>query len=245
VLPVWQGPFSQYVPGQSAVGKLSIVVPPMAQSMQAWEVSPGDVRHLKTERVVGGTKVTLFDFGLTSAIVFTSNTEVVAASRSRPRRRNWRPMARDMAAYELEKVSKIEDQLERQGHTLPDSRSLIEDAQRRLKLSKRQWENQPSLSLSRGTEGAAAPAHSDAGTVEKAVRGMTRPSPAPTRRLLYTAAPLAAHGPGAARDGRQERAARGDFESVSPRPEDAWRPESPPAWTRLRSRSSVRTSGSP
>src|SRR5260370_13922673 len=189
VLPVWQGPFSQYVPGQSAVGKLSIVVPPMAQSMQAWEVSPGDVRHLKTERVVGGTKVTLFDFGLTSAIVFTSNTEVVDRfhEQAKGRRQLAAQWAHDMAAYELEKVSKIEDQLERQGHTLPDAKRLVEDAQRRLKSSRRLWENRAFPEAYLEAQRALRPVRIlMRAQWEKAVRGMDSPVASPYAASFYT-----------------------------------------------------------
>src|SRR5262249_29988998 len=59
VLPVYVGPGAQYVPGQGAAGKLSMTVPQIPQSMQAWDVSPGEVRSLTPERVPGGTKVTL------------------------------------------------------------------------------------------------------------------------------------------------------------------------------------------
>src|SRR5205807_112587 len=95
------------------------------------------------ERVVGGTKVTLFDFGLTAGIVFTSSTELVARfqEQAKGRRQLAAQWSHDMAAYELEKVAKIEDELERQGHTLPDARMLLADAQSRLTASKRQWEN--------------------------------------------------------------------------------------------------------
>ncbi len=78
VLPVWEGPFSQLVPGQAAVSQLYVYAPPLPSSMQAWEISAADVRHLQTDRVAGSTKITLPEFGLTAAIVFTANTELIA-----------------------------------------------------------------------------------------------------------------------------------------------------------------------
>ncbi len=77
VIPIWQGKGGQFVPGQAAVPKLSLVIPQVPQSSQAWEVTPADVRGLKCERVTGGTKITIPEFGLTSTIVFTSDTNVV------------------------------------------------------------------------------------------------------------------------------------------------------------------------
>ena len=58
VLPIWLGKGSQYVPGQAAVAKLTMVVPHIPQTMQAWDVHPADIHNLRCERVVGGTKVT-------------------------------------------------------------------------------------------------------------------------------------------------------------------------------------------
>jgi hypothetical protein len=48
VLPIWVGRGAQYVPGQAAQANLVLVVPGVPPSAQAWEVSPGAVRSLKT-----------------------------------------------------------------------------------------------------------------------------------------------------------------------------------------------------
>src|SRR5262249_38155153 len=73
VLPIWVGKGAQLVPGQSAVANLSIPVPQVPDGTQAWEVSPASVHCLHQERVIGGTKITVPEFGLTTAIVFTSD----------------------------------------------------------------------------------------------------------------------------------------------------------------------------
>jgi hypothetical protein len=231
VLPMWQGPFSQYVPGQSAVGKLSVTVPAMAQSMQAWEVSPADVRHLKIERVVGGTKVTLLDFGLTGAIVFTSNTELVARfqEQAKGRRKLASEWARDLAAYELDKVVAIQDQLERQGHTLPDARNLVEDAKRRLTLSTQAWEKRAFPEAYRNAQQALRPMRIlMRAQWEKAVRGMDSPVASPYAASFFT---LPRHWPFMDQVRRSTAAKNvlpgGDFEAVSQQPEEAWHPEIP------------------
>jgi hypothetical protein len=231
VLPMWQGRFSQYVPGQAAVGRLSVTVPPMAQSMQAWEVSPADVRHLKAERVVGGTKVTLLDFGLTGAIVFTSNTELVARfqEQAKGRRKLASEWAYDLAAYELDKMQVIQDQLERQGHTLPDARSLIEDAKRRLVLSRQAWEKRAFPEAYRKAQEALRPVRILMREQwEKAVRGMDSPVASPYAASFFT---LPRHWQLMDQVRRTTPAKNvlpgGDFESAAQRPEDAWHPESP------------------
>lgn len=143
VIPIWQGKGAQFVPGQAAVAGLSVVVPQVPQSMQAWEVLPGDVRALKVQRVVGGTKVTLPEFGLTTALVFTSDNDTVIRFQhlSRNRRERAAQWTYDMAAYEMDKILKVEAELERMGHTLPDGQGLIQDAHKRLAHAKQLWES--------------------------------------------------------------------------------------------------------
>lgn len=143
VLPIWQGKGAQFVPGQSAVHKLTMTVPQVPQSMQCWEVTPGEVRGIKAERVPGGTKVTIPEFGLTTALVFTSDTPQVVRFQemSRVRRQQAAQWTYDMALYELEKVVAVERQLEQQSHTIPDAAALINDAQTRLQTAKRLWDN--------------------------------------------------------------------------------------------------------
>ena len=47
VLPMWLGSSAQFVPGQAAVAKLSMVVPQVPPCYQVWEVTPGEVRSIK------------------------------------------------------------------------------------------------------------------------------------------------------------------------------------------------------
>jgi hypothetical protein len=228
---MWQGPFSQYVPGQATVGKLSVTVPPMSQSTQAWEISPADVRHLKTERVVAGSKVTLLNFGLTGAIVFTSNTDLVARfqEQAKGRRKLAAEWAYDQAAYELDKVVAIQDQLERQGHTLPDARSLIDDAKQRLSLSRQASEKRAFPEAYRKAQESLRPVRILMREQwEKAVRGMDSPVASPYAASFFT---LPRHWPFMDQVHRATPGKNvlpgGDFESVAQKPEEAWHPESP------------------
>src|SRR5262249_3355854 len=121
----------------------NMTVPQVPQSMQAWEVTPADVRGIRGERVVGGTKITVPEFGLTAAIVFTSDTNVIVRfqEQARSRRQQAAQWAYDMAAYEREKVAKVQEQLEKLGHTLPDATQLLNDADNRIKTTKTLWDN--------------------------------------------------------------------------------------------------------
>ena len=147
VLPIWQGTGSQFVPGQAAESKLRIVVPRVPQSYRAWEVTPAELRGLHTDRALGGTRVTIPEFGLTAAIVFTSDftSENSIVGRFQTQARAYRQQAAqwsfDMAQVEMKKALAIELQLEKQGHTLPDGKQLLEDAQQRLDAARRFWDN--------------------------------------------------------------------------------------------------------
>src|SRR5206468_1503440 len=84
VLPIWLGQGAQFVPGQLTAPKLTIVVPATPLGTQPWQITPAEVRSLEQERVVGGTKVTIPEFSLTSAILFTADnspTGVLSTSR--------------------------------------------------------------------------------------------------------------------------------------------------------------------
>lgn len=144
VLPMWLGVGAQFVPGQSAMVKLTLTVPQVPDGTIAWEVSPGDVRSLVSQRVPGGVKVTVPEFGLTTAIVFTAdNSPTGLLVRLQDQARRMSKMAaqwsHDLAAAEIAKVLPVEAELERAGHTLPDAKQLQDDARARLKRAEDAW----------------------------------------------------------------------------------------------------------
>ena len=68
----------QFVPAQEAAAKLTLTVPSVGPSFQCWEVTPGEVRSLKEKPGGGGgMEITLPEFGLTTAIVFTSDIKLI------------------------------------------------------------------------------------------------------------------------------------------------------------------------
>jgi hypothetical protein len=235
VLPVWEGPFSQFVPGQAALSKLYVKAPPMPHSMQAWEVTPADVRHLKTERVVDETKVTVPEFGLSTAIVFTSSTELVARfqEQAKGRRQLAAQWAHDMAAYEMDKVLKVQDQLNQLKQAVPDAPQLIANAQQRLKLSRQLWESRAFAEAYQEAQRALRPLRIlMRAQWEKAVRGMDSPVVSPYTASYFTLPRhwqfVAQVQPATASWGKNVLPG-GDFETPpqAPRPEDTWRLHDP------------------
>jgi hypothetical protein len=146
VLPIWLGQGAQFVPGQSTTAKLTIVVPETPLGTQPWQITPVEVRSLEQERVVGGTKVTIPEFSLTTAILFTADNSptgvlVYFQDRVRHQREMAAQWARDLAQVELEKVSRINEQLETVGHPLPDGPELIRSARSYYQRCLQYWEN--------------------------------------------------------------------------------------------------------
>jgi hypothetical protein len=137
VLPIWLGTGSQYVPGQGAAGQLDITVPQVPDTAQAWEVSPGGIRAYKSQRILGGTKVSLHNFSLTGAIVFTSDlgpTGLVVRLQEQQRgmgkiAAQW---AQDQATEELAKVEQVQAELEKVGHNLSDAAGIVKRARQAL-----------------------------------------------------------------------------------------------------------------
>ncbi|HVS37479.1 MAG TPA: hypothetical protein VMS17_18090 [Gemmataceae bacterium] len=131
VLPMWIGGGSQYVPGQDAVPELSVSVPMIPPSWGAWQISPAQVRSLKTERVTGATRVSLHDFSLTAAVVFTGDLGGMVVQFQKEQRKTaptaaqW---AHDQAAEELAKAEKVNAELEQEGRRLPDGAKLLQKA---------------------------------------------------------------------------------------------------------------------
>jgi hypothetical protein len=167
VLPIWLGTGSQCVPGQAALTEVSITVPVPITST-AWEVSPGHIRSLQLKRVQGGVQVTLRNFSLTSALVFSSDLSPtgMVVSLQDQQRRMGRLAAQwlcDQAREETQKVEQVLAALERHGQALPDAQAIMKRAREALERAQRHRRN-----------GEHAEAYSDAEVSLRALRVLMR-----------------------------------------------------------------------
>jgi hypothetical protein len=166
VLPVWIGGGAQFVPGQAAAASLDVDVPLVPPGWQAWEVAPAEVRSLQTQRVLNARRVTLHNFGLTAAVVFTGDLTGTVVRLQTQERKMAEPAARwayDQAAEELAKAEKIEAELEQAGHTPPDAAELVKTAREALERG-----------AAARREGAYATGYQEAQTALRAVRVLMR-----------------------------------------------------------------------
>jgi hypothetical protein len=191
VLPMWQGRFTQFVPGQAAATNLTMTVPQVPQGMSAWLVSPADVTHLKPERVWPGMKVTIKEFGLTAAVLFTSDMDLIARlqTQATARRQLAAQWSYEMALVELEKVTKIQKRLEQLNKELPESAGLLEDARKRLEAAHQHYDNRLFAEAYHEGQRALRPLRLLMREQwEKSVRGLSTPVAIPHGITYYTLA---------------------------------------------------------
>lgn len=168
VLPIWIGPGSQYVPPQGFISqvRLKVMVP---ENYSAWEVSPGRFRSYPSKPVLGGREITLQNFNLTSAIVFTA--DVVGRGSLVPRfqemqrsmRKDAAQWTHDQAQEEIVKVARIHEELKTMGKKIHDGDDLLDTARRWLEKSHKNRLN-----------GEFGDAYSDAHLALRAVRILMR-----------------------------------------------------------------------
>ena len=143
-LPIWLGGGAQYVPPQGAIQNLSFVVPLVPDGAEPWEISPVRVQSLQNQlkQTPEGTQVTIPEFDLTAAVVFTSDNSkdgLVAMWQKHTRRisRYAASWAVEMADEEFRKVTKIHERLAEVSPPLEEARLLLRNAEQRLMAAKR------------------------------------------------------------------------------------------------------------
>ncbi|GAB4137569.1 MAG: hypothetical protein Kow0040_24280 [Thermogutta sp.] len=77
LIPLWIGPGSQLVPGQSASQDVAFVVPGVPDAYSAYFLLPGNMAPLDAERVTGGMRVRLSECGPASLVVLTQDSLVL------------------------------------------------------------------------------------------------------------------------------------------------------------------------
>ena len=124
----------QFQPPQLARNNVVIDIPGLPDA-QAYEFSPGDVRVLDRDRVPGGIRVKLNEFGPTSMIYVTTDADRVAelqraVVRVRPLAIN---LAIEQAQLELSSVTEIHRMLSDLGHNVKDADEFLSLAEASVK----------------------------------------------------------------------------------------------------------------
>jgi hypothetical protein len=140
VLPIWLGDNAQYVPGQAATVGLKLTVPLVPPNYNSWEITPAEIRSIVPKRVAGGSEITLPDFSLTSAVVFTGDVapDGMLVYWQDQCRRSAKPASEwsiDMARIELDKVRMITDRIAQVAPTIAGTDTLLRSAESHIRAA--------------------------------------------------------------------------------------------------------------
>ncbi len=143
-LPIWLGSGAQYVPPQGAVQGLTFTIPLNPDGTEPWLVTPVRVQSLQNQlRITSeGTQVTLPEFDMTAAVVFTSDFArdgLLAAWQKKTR--DFGPLAAqwacDLAEQELKKVVQTHARLVELAPPVPEAHLWIHQAEEHLMKANR------------------------------------------------------------------------------------------------------------
>jgi hypothetical protein len=137
-LAYWKDPSAQCVLSSSAANNVQFIVPGAAESAQAFEISPTDVRGAKRRREVGGTLVAIDEFDSAAFVVLTTDAKLFA---------NYQEMVlqvakssatwmEELSRIELEATESTDARLEEVGHRPTESVKLIGEARKYLNEAK-------------------------------------------------------------------------------------------------------------
>lgn len=149
LLPIWLEEHAQFVPGRMAAQEATIVVEGVPESAAAWEISTTELRHLDSKRVTGGLQITVPKFDQTAAIFLTTDLSLQHSFSERIRavQNESARIAVALAEEKLQRVRRVDQQLQELGLTQPDGPRLIGDATLRV--------NEATEALNRGNSPAA------------------------------------------------------------------------------------------
>ncbi len=135
LLPVWYQDDAQFVPGKLVAHDATIVVPGVANTDSAWEVTTTKIENLNSERVAGGIKITLKKFDQTAAVVITSDRNLIAMLRRKMESMQAKStrVTIKLAQRKLERVSLVDEELKALGVTQPDGPQLLAAARESLR----------------------------------------------------------------------------------------------------------------
>jgi hypothetical protein len=118
LLPIWAATGAQYVPGQSAGNGIGFVVPGVPEANGVQEITPGGLRPTRHQRVAGGIRVLLDEFGMTSMVLLSQDPVVLNTVTQRLNQAGPRAtqLGRELARKRFDAVSEIDARLAGAGH---------------------------------------------------------------------------------------------------------------------------------
>jgi hypothetical protein len=134
LLPIWYGSDAQFVPGQMAATKATVIVPPVSVTDAAFLVSTTSVHALPHKRVPGGMQIELSKFDQTAVVVITSDRTLIEVLRQKAETLA-QASAETMLALaraKFERVVAIDEELQSLGAGQPDGPQIVSRSRQSL-----------------------------------------------------------------------------------------------------------------
>jgi len=111
LIPLWIDRGAQFVPGQSAARDVSLLVPGVPESHQAYWLEPSGIRPLHAPRVAGGKRITFGEFDLTACALLVQENDPRLLTHLRGRltatERRAAELSREILMGKLQRVTGI------------------------------------------------------------------------------------------------------------------------------------------
>lgn len=111
LIPLWVDRGAQFVPGQSASRDVSLLVPGVPESHQAYWLDPSGIRPIHAPRVAGGKRVTFDEFDLTACALLVQENDPRLLTHLRSRmaatERRAAELSRELMVGKLQRVTGI------------------------------------------------------------------------------------------------------------------------------------------
>lgn len=143
VLPLWLEGESQWVPAQSAIANVSIVVPGCEQTAEVVEFTPTQLHRLQSTPVPGGKRIEIPRLDEVGFIWITSELSKINLMRNRiaALQESAADAVVQLARLKLDRVGLIDQQLQQLAPAQPDAPQLLGGAKLRVDQSQAAYRN--------------------------------------------------------------------------------------------------------
>ena len=137
LVPLWYQKDAQFVPGHMAAQTVDIVIPGVPDTATIWKVSTTGVSTVRRQSGSTGARVTLENFDQIATLVISTDPNWGNILRNRisqisdPNARLWY----ELAKAKLQRVQRVDAELQHMGHGIPDGPQLIARANSHLALA--------------------------------------------------------------------------------------------------------------
>jgi len=137
LIAMWSGRGGQFVAGQASANNIPLVVPSASEASDVYLVSPAGLRPLKHDRVAGGIRVVVDEFGLTTAVLLCQDDLALAelTRRLASVQNRAAELQRQAAGQKIMQVGELDRQLQTRGKSIPQANDWLSDARQHLGLA--------------------------------------------------------------------------------------------------------------